>query len=216
TPRPCGRPRPPRVRSGRGARGPPYMRSPRSARGCARTLRGAPPRCGGSRPACGRSRTGSPGPPPRERMLPFAPMRVMAISDLHGAADHLEAAARECDVLFVLGDLINVLDYRTMDGILVEVFGREPVATAAILRSEGRFEEARAAIRRHATEEVDTRRRFLDLARAEYERVFRALPERSYVTFGNVDIPDLLPASTPDRVPFADGDAVRIGRTALA
>ena len=64
-------------------------------------------------------------------------------------------------------------------------------------------------------EEVDTRRRFLDLARAEYERVFRALPERSYVTFGNVDIPDLLLASKPDRVRFVDGDAVRIGRMAF-
>ena len=51
-------------------------------------------------------------------MLPFGSMRVTAISDLHGAVEHLDAVAAGCDALLVLGDLINVLDYRTMDGIL--------------------------------------------------------------------------------------------------
>src|SRR5205814_282242 len=110
--------------------------------GCApaRTRRGVPPRCAGSRPTCGRSRTGSPGSWglqwwPRRRMLvgTLRRMRVTAISDLHGAVEHLDTVGKECDALLVLGDLINVLDYRTMDGILVEVFGREPVAAAAEL-----------------------------------------------------------------------------------
>src|SRR6266498_1410841 len=102
-------------------------------------------------------------------MLRSGRMRVTAISDLHGAAEHLSDVAAECDVLLVLGDLINVLDYRTMDGILVEVFGREPVAEAAQLRAEGRYEEARAAFRSRVGE--DSRDRFLELARAGYERV---------------------------------------------
>jgi Icc-related predicted phosphoesterase len=144
-------------------------------------------------------------------MLPFAPMRVMAISDLHGAAGHLEAAARECDVLFVLGDLINVLDYRTMDGILVEVFGREPVAMAAQLRSEGRFEEARSSIRREVGDWEEARARVAELARRDYERVFAAFPPGSYVTFGNVDIPELVRALVPSGVTFVDGETVRVG-----
>src|SRR5205814_1732238 len=48
-------------------------------------------------------------------------VRVTVISDLHGAADRLRQAAAECDVLVVLGDLINVLDYHDMDGILVDM-----------------------------------------------------------------------------------------------
>ena len=144
-------------------------------------------------------------------MLPFAPMRVMAISDLHGAVGHLEAAARECDVLFVLGDLINVLDYRSMDGILVEVFGREPVAMAAQLRAEGRFEEARATIRREVGDWDGARARVAELARRDYERVFAAFPASSYVTFGNVDIPELVRALAPPGVTFVDGEAVRVG-----
>ncbi|MDP8956915.1 MAG: metallophosphoesterase [Actinomycetota bacterium] len=140
-------------------------------------------------------------------------MRVTAISDLHGAVEHIEPIARESDVLLVLGDLINVLDYRTMDGILVEVFGREPVAEAADLRSKGKFDEARTAIRRSTAPDFDFRARFLELAKRQYEHVFEALPDQTYVTFGNVDVPDLLRASVPEGVRFVDGESVRIGGT---
>jgi Icc-related predicted phosphoesterase len=139
-------------------------------------------------------------------------MRVTAISDLHGAVEHVEAAARDCDALLVLGDLINVLDYRNWDGILVEIFGREPVEEAAGLRAQGRFDEARSAIRRHGANFEDFRDRFAELARVEYERVFEVLPPNSYVTFGNVDIPDLLRSLLPDHVRFVDGETVRLGQ----
>jgi Icc-related predicted phosphoesterase len=141
-------------------------------------------------------------------MVPSRPMRVTAISDLHGAVEHLPAVARGCDALLVLGDLINVLDYRTWDGILVEVFGREPVMAAARLRSEGRYTEAREEFRRRVGEGTDARTRFVELARRDYERVFEALPDHTYVTFGNVDIPDLLHALRPARVRFVDGEVV--------
>ena len=146
-------------------------------------------------------------------VLPFGLVRVTAISDLHGATDHLRALAGTCDALLVLGDLINVLDYRTMDGILVDVFGREPVAEAARLRSEGRFEEARAAFRERVGSDAgdDLRRRFLELVRQDYERVFEAMPPNAFVTFGNVDVPDLLRASLPDGVRFVDAEAVELG-----
>jgi Icc-related predicted phosphoesterase len=139
-------------------------------------------------------------------------MRVTAISDLHGAVEHLDRVGRECDALLVLGDLINVLDYRTWDGILVEVFGREPVAQAAELRARGRFDEARAAIREHVGDgEQEARARFVELARHDYERVFAAMPEHAFVTYGNVDIPELLTAARPAGVRFVDAEAVAIG-----
>jgi Icc-related predicted phosphoesterase len=138
-------------------------------------------------------------------------VRVTAISDLHGAVEHLDSIARESDALLVLGDLINVLDYRSMDGILVDVFGREPVVEAARLRTEGRFEEARAAFHRRVGEGEDLRAKFIELAGGEYRRVFAALPPNSYVTFGNVDLPDLIRALVPDGVRFVDGEAVMLG-----
>jgi Icc-related predicted phosphoesterase len=140
-------------------------------------------------------------------------VRVTAISDVHGAANLIPAAAASCDVLLVLGDLINVLDYRTMDGILVDVFGREPVAEAARLRAEGRPEEARAVIRSSVdpSSAADVGVRFVELARQEYERVFAAIPPGSMVTFGNADVPDLLLGVKPEAVRFFDAETVQIG-----
>ena len=136
-------------------------------------------------------------------------MRIHLISDLHGATWHLEEAGKGCDALLVLGDLINVLDYHSMDGILVEVFGRDEVAEAAGLRARGRYDEARAVMRRGRLDDQEFRARFVELARKEYERVFEALPDHAYVTYGNVDIPDML-RSFPG-VRFVDGEVLDLG-----
>jgi Icc-related predicted phosphoesterase len=108
----------------------------------------------------------------------------------------------------VLGDLINVLDYRTMDGILVEIFGRESVAEAAGLRARGRYDEARAVMRRRPLDETEVRMRFLEMAQREYEQVFDALPDNSFVTYGNVDLPDMLRSMERPGVRFVDGDVL--------
>jgi Icc-related predicted phosphoesterase len=138
-------------------------------------------------------------------------MRIKVISDLHGAVDHLAEAGRECDALLVLGDLINVLDYRTMDGILVEAFGREPVEEAVTLRARGRFEEARRSLRSRVGDGVEVRERYVELARAEYERVFDSFPDNTYVTYGNVDLPDLLRSFIRPGVRFVDGEVIELG-----
>lgn len=136
-------------------------------------------------------------------------MRLHVISDLHGAVASLRDAGKGCDAVLVLGDLINVLDYHSMEGILVDVFGREPVAEAAGLRARGRFAEARLAMRQRGPgDENELRMRFVELARDEYERVFDALPDGSYVTYGNVDIPELLRAFVRPGVRFVDGEVL--------
>lgn len=138
-------------------------------------------------------------------------MRIKVISDLHGAVEHLPEAGRDCDALLVLGDLINVLDYRTMDGILVEAFGRESVEEAVSLRARGRFEEARRTLRSRIGDGVEARERYVALARTEYERVFDSLPENTFVTYGNVDIPDLLLAFARPGVRVVDGEVIELG-----
>lgn len=135
-------------------------------------------------------------------------MRIHVISDLHGAVDDLREAGRGCDALLVLGDLINVLDYLSMEGILVDILGREPVAEAAALRSRGHYAEARRVIRRRGPDEEELRSRFVELAAQEYQRVFEALPDNSYVTYGNVDIPDLLRSYLRPGIRFVDGEVV--------
>jgi Icc-related predicted phosphoesterase len=137
-------------------------------------------------------------------------MRVTVISDLHGAVDRLRAAAAECDALVVLGDLINVLDYHDMDGILVDIFGREPVAAAAQLRTNGRFDEARETLRAQADPELDFRARFAQLAARQYEEVLGAMPAGTVITYGNVDVPDLLRSMLPADIRLVDGGSFEL------
>src|SRR5439155_1079750 len=82
-------------------------------------------------------------------------------------------------------------------------------------RARGRFDDARTAIRRRTQDPAEARDRFLSLARRDYERVLAALPEHSFVTFGNVDIPDLLRSLLPDGIRFVDAEAVRLGAMAF-
>ncbi len=137
-------------------------------------------------------------------------MRVTVVSDVHGAAEPLERAARECDVLVVLGDLLNMIDYRSMDGILVDVLGREPVATAASLRGRGLYEEARATIRAVGMDEHEMRAQVFELAARQYREVLGVLPPGAVVTFGNADIPELLRSLLPEGVRFVDGEVVEL------
>jgi len=95
-----------------------------------------------------------------------------------------------------------------MDGILVEIFGRESVAEAAGLRARGRYDEARAVMRRRPLDETEVRMRFLEMAQREYEQVFDALPDNSFVTYGNVDLPDMLRSMERPGVRFVDGDVL--------
>lgn len=138
---------------------------------------------------------------------------MLLVSDVHGAWAHLAAAARMGEPLLVLGDLVNLVDYRTMDGILADVFGKEMVAEVARLRLAGEYEAARErwqAAREGREEEI--RHRFTGLLEAEYRRAAGALAgAEAYVTYGNVDTPALLRRALPEGSRFVDGEAVEIG-----
>lgn len=135
-------------------------------------------------------------------------MPIYVVSDLHGASDDLRKAIPEGGTLLLLGDLLNVLDYIEMSGILVDVFSVETVAEVARLRMEGRLREARAImIERSRGREDDVRAEFARLSNDQYEAVFAALPDPTYVILGNVDSPPVA-ASFMERHPHVrDADA---------
>jgi len=117
-------------------------------------------------------------------------MAIYVVSDLHGAADDLKKSVPEGSTLLLLGDLLNLLDYTTMTGILTEVFSVEAVREVSDLRAQGRVEEARDAMRRRSEGREDEIRR--DIGRRiieQYTEVFAALPDPTYLILGNVDNP---------------------------
>jgi Icc-related predicted phosphoesterase len=133
---------------------------------------------------------------------------LLIVADVHGAAEALRRVAGMGEPLLVLGDLVNLIDYRTGDGIVADVVGRDVVTEISMLRSlrlrseaddvwhaatAGRREEVNAAIS--------------DLMAIQYRSVCAALDgAEAYVTYGNVDRPDMLADHLPDTAHYVDGE----------
>jgi Icc-related predicted phosphoesterase len=144
-------------------------------------------------------------------------IRIKVVSDIHGAAEDLRREASDADALLVCGDLINFIDYTTMEGPVAEVYGVDAVRQFVALRTAGRFDEAgemlRAAI---SGREADAIARVAANVRAQYEQVFAAFPEVTLLTHGNVDRPELFADLIRPRMRYLDGetaelDGLRIG-----
>jgi Icc-related predicted phosphoesterase len=123
----------------------------------------------------------------------MAGVATFVVSDLHGAADDLKKAVPEGATLVLLGDLINFIDYFSMSGILTEVFTLDTVSEVVRLRTAGHIEEAREVMRRRSEgREEEIRADIGARVWAQYNLVFAALPEPTYMICGNVDNPDLV------------------------
>lgn len=117
---------------------------------------------------------------------------IYVVSDLHGAHDDLRKAVVEGSTLLLLGDLINFLDYISMTGILTEVFSTEAVEDVVRLRTAGQIEEARRVMHeRSVGREDEIRAEIGTRVVQQYEEIFAALPDPTYLILGNVDNPEL-------------------------
>ena len=138
---------------------------------------------------------------------------MILIADVHGAADKLRALVAGTDEqLIVLGDLINLLDYRTMDGILAELAGGDWVRQMVRLRTEGRFDEVRALWSKVREGDVgDLQQRTADLIDAAYQEICSALEgAEAVVTFGNVDRLEVLQRHLPEGNMFIEAGLLEI------
>ncbi|MFC6085339.1 metallophosphoesterase family protein [Sphaerisporangium aureirubrum] len=140
-------------------------------------------------------------------------MRVHVVSDVHGRADALARAGDGADALVCLGDLLLFVDYDDhSQGIFPELFGAEQATRFIGLRTEGRFEEARAlSAELWATLGGEPREHIERTVRAQYARIFAAMPTPAYLTYGNVDLPALWPEFTRDGHHVLDGQTAEIG-----
>jgi len=141
---------------------------------------------------------------------------VLIVSDVHGAHEALRRVAARGGPLLVLGDLINFIDYRNNDGIIADVAGRDFVEEIVRLRTAGRHAAAGELWRELRENHTrDLRGEFETHAESAYVEVCAALEGvEAYVTYGNVDRPDMLRRMLPPTARFVDGDVVEIeGRT---
>ena len=112
------------------------------------------------------------------------------VSDIHGAVGALRRAAGDTSYqLIVLGDLINVIDYRSMSGIMVTVLGREAVEEIIRLRQLDRWDDARQVRhQRFGGSEEELRAAYAAAIDDAYAEICPALEgSTAIVTYGNVD-----------------------------
>jgi Icc-related predicted phosphoesterase len=140
-------------------------------------------------------------------------MRVHVVSDVHGRAGALAAAAAGADALFCLGDLLLFVDYADHgQGIFADLFGAGAARRFVELRTAKRFDEARAlSAGLWATLGGDPRQQVEAAAERQYAELFAALPEPSYLTYGNVDLPHLWQRHLRPGHQVLDGQRVELG-----
>lgn len=137
---------------------------------------------------------------------------MLIIADVHGESRALARVASRGEQLLILGDLVNLIDYRTGEGIVADVIGLDTVSTIATLRAQRRFEEASEAwSKRVAGIEDRVRRDIGDAMAVQYGQIAAALAGvTAYVTYGNVDRPEMLEASLPPASRYVDAEVVEI------
>lgn len=143
---------------------------------------------------------------------------MIFVSDIHDAPGALRRLAALGEEVAILGDLVNLTDYRTGEGAVANVVGLEFASRVAAARARGDYPRMRALWREEAAQTgKDLRGRIIeDLAR-QYARAGDAIAGGyGLVIHGNVDHPDTLRAALPDSFRFVHGevverDGVRIG-----
>ena len=140
-------------------------------------------------------------------------MRVHVVSDVHGSVEALARAGDGADVLVCLGDLVLFVDYHdSSGGIFADLFGAAAAERLVALRTAKRFDEARdwsrslwAALGRDPREVIE------EQVRKQYAAMFAVLPEPTYLTYGNVDVPALWPDYLKPGHTVLDGQVADIG-----
>ena len=137
---------------------------------------------------------------------------MLIVSDVHAAFDALARLAQSGDTLLILGDLVNLVDYRTGEGAIAEVLGPEFGRRSAELRGAGNYRGMRALWAETVGDRHAEVRAGIDAAIGrQYEEMAKALKgARGYATFGNVDRPHQLAAFLPEGMRFVDGEVVEI------
>lgn len=137
---------------------------------------------------------------------------IRLISDIHGAAAALRRIAPGESPLLVLGDLINFIDYRNNDGIVSDIAGHDFVDKVVTLRSQGDFAGAGELWRAHSEgREDELRGLYAKAIAAAYDEVCPALEGvEAYVTYGNVDNPEVMKSRLPSSARFIEAEVIEL------
>lgn len=139
-------------------------------------------------------------------------MAIKLIADPHGCYEGLREEIGSGDVLLVLGDVLDLIDWADISGILPDIMGRETLVHRLISAFSAGPEAAVALRDELIAPGGGYAQELLRRITEDYGRFVAALRDagcRSYVIYGNGDVPDLLAAALQDEdnVTLMDGKA---------
>lgn len=137
---------------------------------------------------------------------------MLFVSDVHGALEPLMRLAQRGETLIILGDLVNLTDYRSGEGAIAEALGMEFARSTAEARAAGDYGEMRSLWSEHVGDRMDEVRQSIgDALMRQYEEVGKALQGgHGYVIHGNVDRPRILKTILPNGYEYVHGRSVEI------
>ena len=141
------------------------------------------------------------------------PKEIKIVTDVHGAYEELARQLSPEDTVILLGDYVQLVDFKTLDGVLSQAFTRKEVEQVLEWLATGDREKAGRFIARFALPEGD---RFQEVKRrvvSAYRQLYEAIPCRGYLLYGNTDYPDLMREAIDgcDRLQIMDGEVLEVG-----
>lgn len=135
---------------------------------------------------------------------------MLFVSDVHDAPGPLARLVSLGETLVILGDLVNLTDYRTGEGAVAEVLGLGLSRESAMARGKGDYAGMREAWRRTLGDRgPEARREIAAVIDAQYREMSQALEGGSgLVIHGNVDRPSALREFLPDGFRYVHGEAI--------
>jgi Icc-related predicted phosphoesterase len=133
---------------------------------------------------------------------------MLVLSDIHHAVEPLRKVAGSGETLVILGDLVNLTDYRTGEGAVAEVLGMDFSRESASARGVGDFQRMRSLWVEMVGDRVEEIRAAIGEAiDGQYQEISAALQGgHGYVIHGNVDRPGSLKRSLPDGYEYIHGE----------
>jgi Icc-related predicted phosphoesterase len=139
-------------------------------------------------------------------------VRISVVADVHGNIADLARAGDDADLLLVLGDLLDYVDYHDpTGGILGRVFGAAAVEPFIRLRTRGDFAGLHAYNVKLWAEIGDPADTISGIVRDRYAEIVDILPPHTLVMLGNVDVLEDWRSVAPPHLQPLDGQTREIG-----
>lgn len=135
---------------------------------------------------------------------------MIFVSDVHDSPGGLRKLAGLTEEIVILGDLVNLTDYRTGEGAVSAVMGPDFASRSSAARGKGAYTEMRSLWKERSADSAEDLRRMIgEQLTAQYRNAGEALAGgHGLVIHGNVDRPGPLQEILPEGFRYVHGEIV--------